>query len=346
MEKTKVFDLGSVREVCWDMQFAEEAEGISLNMHKLVRKNIVLTCDKPWEGSTCGYISLMKLGDTFRMYYRACDGLLAGAEEKEKKEQDGPDFTGCSDALKSTICMAESKDGKTFNRVNVCKFEAYGEKETNIVFRDTEEYIDNFSIFCDKNPDCPADEKFKALRYTEGPEENHLAYYKSPDGIDFTFDRILPVEGKFDTFNVTFWDEKTKQYFLYTRNYHKQDGRTTPRREVDIVHDVRDVHVATSKDFITWKDHGRIDFGAEAEDISLYTNGITQYYRSPNMFWGLPVRYNDRVVDRDNFKYLTLPRMNRYESLDKLGREASVVNDAVLITSQTEFILTDTTRPM
>jgi len=338
MEQQKIHHLGNTREVCWDLHFVKDSQGIALKMHKPVRKNVVLTCDKPWEGSTCNYISMMKLNDVFRMYYRASDGLLAKGKEP-KKEKDGPDFTGTSNAYGISVCMAESKDGKTFTRSKICKFEAFGEKENNIVFRDEEEVIDNFSIFYDENPACPPEEKFKALRYAEGEgrTENHLAYYRSPDGIDFTFDRLLPIDGKFDTFNVTFWDKKTEQYFLYTRDYHKPDGRTTPRREVDVVHDIRDIRVSTSKDFKNWEQHGKIDFGKEAEDISLYTNGIAKYFRSDNMFWGLPVRYHDRVRDKHNFKDLTLPGFNRYESLEKLGREASVVNDAVLITSRDGF---------
>jgi len=333
MKETNCIRLGSTREVCWDMHFIENCEGVRLQMHKPVRKNTVLTCDKPWEGSTCGYISLLKVGDVFRMYYRAANAMLIDSLEK-KVEKEGPDFTGCSEAGKISICLAESKDGKTFTRAKICKFDILGEKENNAVFRDEEEVIDNFSIFYDENPDCPSEEKFKALRYTEGPEENHLAYYKSPDGIDFTFERILPIAGKFDTFNVTLWDKKTEQYFLYTRDYHKPDGRTTPRCEVDLVHDIRDIRVSTSKDFKTWEEHGQIDFGQDAEDIPLYTNGITKYFRSENIFWGLPVRYNDRLADKHNFKDLTLPGFDRYASLEKLGREASVVNDAVLITSR------------
>ncbi len=333
MNETNCIQLGSTREVCWDMYFVEESEGVTLTMHKPVRKNVVLNCDAPWEGSHCGYISLLKVGDVFRMYYRAEELSLASKLETEKKK-DGPDFTGSTKAYAVSICMAESKDGKTFTRPSLCKFEIFGEKDNNIIFRDEEEYIDNFSIFYDENPDCPPDEKFKALRYTEGPEENALMYYKSADGLDFTYDRILPVPGKFDTFNVTLWDKKTEQYFLYYRDYHKADGRTTPRCEVDVVHDIRDVRVATSKDFKTWELHGRIDFGPNAEDIPLYVNGITKYFRSENIFWGLPVRYNDRVADKHNFKALTLPGFNRYESIEKLGREATVVTDAVLITSR------------
>ncbi len=339
MEQVKRIELGNTREVCWDLYLAETLEGVSLKMHKPVRKNIVMTCDKPWEGCTTGYLDLMKVGDVFRMYYR-CSDLYVGdflklQEEAEKNE--APDFTGGAYG-NGCICMAESKDGKTFTRPKICKFDFPGEKENNIVFSKDNEFIDNFSIFYDENPACPPEEKFKGLLYREGDDmENFLDYYRSPDGIDFTFDHVLPVRGKYDSFNIVLWDKKTEQYFFYYRDYHKPDGSPTTCKDVDLVYDIRDIRVATSKDFVTWEKHGMIDFGPDAEDIPLYTSNITKYFRSENMFWGLPVRYCDRREDEQNFKDLVLPRIDRYASLEKLGREVSALTDAVLITSRDGF---------
>ncbi|MBE7022303.1 MAG: hypothetical protein E7414_03695 [Ruminococcaceae bacterium] len=340
MEQAKRIELGNTREVCWDLYLAETLEGVTLRMHKPVRKNIVMTCDKPWEGCTTGYLELVKVGDVFRMYYRCGNDFVgeAAKREEEKEEKEGPDFTGSSNKYGGSICMAESRDGKTFTRPKICKFDFFGEKENNIIFRDEKDFIDNCSIFYDENPACPPEEKFKAFAYKIGDDmTNFLDYYRSPDGIDFTFDHVMPVHGKFDSFNIIFWDKKTEQYFFYYRDYHKADGGPTTCKNVDLVYDIRDIRVATSKDFITWEEHGQIDFGPDAEDIPLYTSNITKYFRSENMFWGLPVRYCDRREDEQNFKDLTLPGFDRYASLEKVGREVSALTDAVLITSRDGF---------
>ncbi|MBP3436651.1 MAG: hypothetical protein J6K61_01935 [Clostridia bacterium] len=323
------------REVCWDTFLMDKSEGVQLDMKRPVRKNVCFTCDAIWEGSTCGYASFVQMPDgTIRMYYRASDVRIVEAATGVKVVKDGPDFTGVTNAARVSVCLAESKDGKTFTRVPVNKHPFAESCENNIVFRDEAKAIDNFSVFYDENPACPADEKFKALRYSEGKEENFLAYYKSADGIDFTFERILPINGKFDTYNVTFWDKATEQYYLYSRDYHKPDGRTTPRCQVNLVTDIRDIRLSTSKDFITWEQHGPLIYPEGTEDLGLYVNNVHRYYRSDSMFWGMPTRYFDRREDKENFKHLTLPGFERYECLEKLGREASVVNDAVLMISR------------
>ena len=70
-------DLKSRREVCWDLEVADKATGVSVRAHKPVRKNVALHCTDVWEGRTCGYPSVIKLGDEFRLYYRASGNTLS-----------------------------------------------------------------------------------------------------------------------------------------------------------------------------------------------------------------------------------------------------------------------------
>ncbi|MGQ9540714.1 MAG: hypothetical protein ACUVTY_06430 [Armatimonadota bacterium] len=44
--------------------------GAQLRLHHPVPQEVVLECDRPWEGNTSGYFTVLKDGDRFRMYYR------------------------------------------------------------------------------------------------------------------------------------------------------------------------------------------------------------------------------------------------------------------------------------
>ena len=75
-------------------------------------------------------------------------------------------------------------------------------------------------IFYDTNPNCPADEKYKALVETE---KQTLDYYKSCDGVQFERVRTLADDGAYDSMNVALWDEKSQKYFLFYRGVHGSD---------------------------------------------------------------------------------------------------------------------------
>ncbi len=141
------YELKTNREVCWDMFLVDKSENINLEVHRPVRKNVVMNCDKDWETVGVNYVGMVKVGDTYRMYYRGRD----------------KDFWK---TYKNRLCVAESKDGKTFTRCSIGLYEFDGSKDNNM-FHTEERPIDNFSVFYDTNPDCPADAKFKALSCLE-----------------------------------------------------------------------------------------------------------------------------------------------------------------------------------
>ena len=161
------------RTLLWDMSIAEKAEGVRVNMHRPVRKNIVLKCDAPWEGEHCGYGQVMYDGEKYRLYYRA-SGANAGPWNME-------------DGSHHVLCVAYSKDGKTFEKPDLGIYEYKGSKHNNIVFMLGEKaYFDNFAIFIDKNPNCPEDEKYKSVSMflTDKEKDTYaLKVYKSADGL-------------------------------------------------------------------------------------------------------------------------------------------------------------------
>lgn len=319
------------RELCWDFEIVDKKHGISLRQHQPERKNIALVADEDWEGSHCGYSCIIRTPDGIRFYYRA----------------DNIDFDTFTLTHTPSVCMAESKDGKTFTRPKICKFPHNGSKENNIVMS-FNRYFDNFSIFYDEKPDCPPDEKYKALEgreiraadgtsFADGASvKRKLLYYKSADGISFEYVRELDVDGFFDSYNVAFWDRETSQYFLYYRNFHDVQRQwpdfsfdwRSPRAR-------RDIRVATSKDFAHWSKGRELSYGEDAPDFQLYINNIQRYPYANGWFIGRPTRYIDRASSPNNFNHLTWNGdESRKRRIQTHGREGSAVTDCMLIVSR------------
>ena len=316
------------RFLCWDETLIEKSENISVVMHKPEKKNIALMGDYEWEGPHNGYAAVVQAEGCLRLYYRA---------DAMRQRIDKDKIAG----VHGVICVAESRDGGlTFRKPNIGKYEYNGTKNNNIIFDRTEKPIDNFSVFYDKNPACPKEERFKALCEINyggnDPRGTKLIYYASEDGLDFKEMYALGVRGTFDSYNVMIWDENTEQYFLYYRAFHTPEGEDRLNWKGAKPNWLRHIRVATSKDFKNWTEHGRISFEEGQEVYQLYTNQITKYYRSKDTFIGFPVRYNDRVTEQRNFHFM--PLGDRHENITAVyGREGTAVTDCVIMTSKDGF---------
>lgn len=312
-----------MRFLCWDKDNIKFSDNVRVAMHKPQKKNIALVCDEEWEGAHNGYAGLVRVGDVLRIYYRA---------DSSRFTKDGMTALGGG-----VICMAESRDGGiTFSRPVIGKYEFNGSKFNNIVFA-REEKIDNFSVFYDENPACPDDERFKALARDDA-DNPKLRYYASADGINFREMRALPIVGRFDSYNTLIWNGDTGLYYLYFRGFHSADGRDKLFLEdgIDLVNDIRDIRVATSRDFVNWETHGRIKFASGQSDMPLYTNHITRYYREPGTLIGFPLRYLDRAPLEQNFK--SMPLYDRRENITRIyGRIGTSLTDSVIMTSRDGF---------
>ncbi|MBR5307709.1 MAG: hypothetical protein IKU43_02985 [Clostridia bacterium] len=307
------------KEVFWDFALCEKNNGITIKNHRPVRKNTVISLNKPWEGEHGGYHSLVKIGDTYRIYYRAA-GYNAGPEQVES-------------GYHSMFCVAESTDGKTFTRPKLGLFEYNGSKDNNIIFAVEGKNVDNFSVYYDENPDCPADAKFKALTSTApNGAKFKLAYYKSADGYKFEYIDVLPIEGAFDSLNLTIWVSEKNKYRIYFRNFHTIDGADIPVGNHDDT-SIRDIRYVESEDFVSWTEPKRIAFTDGKENIQYYTSGITKY-PDTDMYFGVPVRYVDRVNDAVNYKHL--PKLDGFRErlIKREGRGGTAVTDCTLIFSR------------
>jgi len=316
------------RTVLWNFDICDKVDGISLRYHRPERRNIALECTEAWEGETCCYISAVKDGDIYRLYYRA-SSAKSGFPGIENSKRHG------------VVCVAESRDGKIFTRPNVGIYDYGGTKDNNIVFT-RGEYIDNFSVWLDENPDCPKDARYKALSLCGN---RCLAYYKSADGLHFLPAGLIPVTGTFDSLNLITWDKDTKKYRIYFRYFHHTDGSEPVKDEkFDESTGFRDVRYTESEDFETWSEPVRIAYSDGKDSIQYYTSGITKYHRA-DAYYGIPTRYADRINDMQNFRHLSDLDGKRMDMIEKLGRIGSAVTDSTFIHSCDGKVFTRSSEP-
>ncbi len=251
-EKT-VVEIGSRLELFVDAFMIDSMTGSAARrLHHPVPREVVLKFDKPWEGPYCAYVAVMIDDGRVKLYYRGWPGL-----QKE-----------------ACTCVAESDDGVHFTRPNLGLIEWDGSKDNNIVWKGGGSH--NFTPFKDTNPNCPADQRYKAL--ASGASKKHgLVPFVSPDGYRWRKLRDEPVitNGAFDSQNLAFWDAVNEEYVAYFRMF--KNG-------------VRDIRRCTSKDFVNWSEYADLDYG-DAPREHLYTNAIIPYFRAPHIQLGFPCRF-------------------------------------------------------
>ncbi len=308
------------RFLCWDNSDIENCNNITVFQHALQRKNIALACNDEWDGVHNAYARIIKVDDGYRMYYRAWG-------------QNGFVYEDNSIADRSFICVAESKDGKEFTKINVYKYEFNGSKDNNIVFyRDNGRNIDTFTIYYDENPDCNPQEKYKALVRDQATDV--LDYYISADGFDFKYVERIDVNGTFDSFNVVFWSEEEKQYRLYFRGFHHPDGSLANGiADVDETNDIRDIRLAVSKDFRKWEFVDFLHIDGIPNNVQLYTNQVVDYYRNSGTYLGFPMRYCDRAPEKANFKKMAYSK-EREGIIERYGRGGTAISDVGIMLSR------------
>ena len=303
----KPIDIGTRRELFIDDYMIDSMTNVELKMHEPVRREVSMKFDKPWEGSGCGYFTVMQDSDRYRMYYHAWQILH---------------YSDQYPSHRLVIGYAESHDGITWARPNLGLSDFKGLKDNNIVLGDirgTE--CHDFSPFVDKNPKATPEGKYKAVGLAAAYKPWGLWAFKSPDAIHWTPMKEGPVftQGALDTQNIAYWSEREQQYVLYYRVF---------------VKDVRHIERAVSNDFINWKRDGLLDFGdaGPTPTEQFYVNQIKPYYRAPHISIGFAARYVDRGLTVSTDK-LPEPE-DRKRRIASNPRYGTAVTDSVLITSR------------
>lgn len=254
-------------------------------------KEIALVFDQPWE-KAANYVTVIKDGPTYRMYYR-------GTTLK-------PD--GEFDAEAEVTCYAESRDGITWTKPNLGLHEFNGSRANNILLGPDPRHIShNFAVFLDSRPGVPAEERFKAVggvfdgngvRHASAAEVakgGGLFRFVSGDGLHW---KLLSPEPLFagyalDSLNCPVWVADENQYAIYLRTW--SEGGTP---EQPAFRGYRTISRAVSKDFLTWSKPERMSFGDSAPE-NLYTNGTHPYFRDPHLLIALGFRFSPQrqVID-------------------------------------------------
>lgn len=303
-----LIEIGARREPFWDEYLIDAARTTAqLTLHRPQPREVVIEHDRPWEGDGCDFHCIVRDDDRYRLYY------LGWETREPAATRHGP----------IVVCYAESTDGKTWTKpdLGICAFD--GSTANNIILDGETAIFDNFSVFKDPNPACPAGERYKGVGL-DG-RDHWLWCFTSADGIHFRKAWQLTNRGAFDTLNTACWDRHAGRYLCYLRDFHDVPGD-------DWNAGIRDVRWMTSTDFKTWSEPVLLDFG-DADDYPLYTNVVQPYYRADHLFVGFPSRYVEKKAWTANFAALAGAERRR-ERMQVQPRYGLTVTDCVFMSSR------------
>lgn len=256
-------------EMFVDYQLIETTSNVKLKLHKPIRKEKVILFNHPHECNTSGYVTILKFKNKFHMYYRGYTII----EDKKIKEE-------CT-------CLAYSDDGINFYKPNLNLVEYDGNKDNNIILKDSE-LCHNFTPFIDTNPNCDKKMIIKAVGGHKKTAVNKAKLYGlySSDGIHFhkIQDQPILTDGMFDSQNVVFYDNIIDKYRCYSR-YFDISGIDNPKPYEGI----RAIQSCISDDFITWDKNIRNKYNTPIME-QFYTNATT-ICKDTNIYLSFPKRY-------------------------------------------------------
>ena len=290
----EIANIGSRLELFVDSFLIDKLDNVRLILHEPKEAGNVLSFDRPWEGPFCGYVSIIKDGDKYRLYYR---GLPTAGKDGSTSE---------------TTCYAESADGIHWDRPDLHIYEVSGTLNNNVILANAAPVTHNFSPFLDRREGINPKNKFKALG---GIQESGLIALGSGDGIHWNILQEEPVitRGQFDSQNVSFWSQEEKSYLCYFRSWTRVGDRN-----------YRTVSRTTSVDFILWTDPVKMDFG-DTPIEQLYTNQTAPYFRAPHIYVAIAARFMPKR------QVLTDEQATRLNVDPKYYKDCS---DAVFMTSR------------
>lgn len=298
--------IGSRRELLVDDAFVEKFSGkAELRLHEPTPREIVYRCDAAWEGGLSGYVTVFQDGPLYRMYLRGTEVEIINNDLSESVHP-------------HVMTYSESRDGIHWTKPDLGLFDFQGSKKNNIVWMQVG--MHNFAPFLDTNPNCPADQKYKAIGSNNNPYK--LYAFASADGIHWRYLRPEPIltEGTFDSQNVAFWDPYRKQYASYDRCYGGK-GYTGDRL----------IGTSTSPDFLNWSKRKLLTYEVPNQ-AHLYTNAVLPYYRAPHISVGFPMRYIERKANPHGD---TLPPVDvRKKMVSGMKRIGSDITDGLFMSSR------------
>ncbi len=270
IDAAEPIDIGSRRELFVDKTLIEQMDGqAELKLHHPTPREIAIEFDQPWEGNASGYPTVIQDGDLYRMYYRGHAYIIDDPPLKQAQSE--------------TVCYAESSDGIHWTKPNLGLFDWPGSPENNIIWRGGPE-THNFAPFIDTNPDCPPEQRYKAIGGTV--TSKGLLTFQSADGIHWKplSDGPVVTKGAFDSHNTAFWDPEYNRYSMYVRYFSEAQFKG-----------LRLIGMSHSSDFENWSEPVGLEYPGSPPQ-QMYTNQIGPYYRAPHVLFGFPTRYVARPL--------------------------------------------------
>ena len=294
------------RELFVDQQIIERMENVRLELAQPKDEGVVLKFDQPWEYAA-GFVTVIKDGDKYRMYYRGGRKLPDG-----KYDNDG-----------EVTLYAESPDGINWTKPALGLHKIDG-KDTNIILTANDGRIThNFSPMLDDRPGVPPEERFKAVggKGPTGKPSTGLVRYVSADGIHWKplgKDPLFPGYA-LDSLNVLTWVPEEQCYAIYLRTWSEGGVPSQPKFK-----GIRTISRSTSKDFINWTEPTPMSFGDTPLE-HLYTNNTQPYFRAPQILVSMPFRF---WPDRQIFSN------EEQAALNISAQQMKGLSDAVFMTSR------------
>lgn len=260
--------IGSRIEMLVDEELIENRENLMFRLNKPEQIGVAVTTDKPWEGSgSFCYGSVIEFEGKYFLYYRA--------NKNESGEDTDPG---------QYVCLALSDDGIHWTKPEL-DLVPYGEyAKTNILMAgETSGVIcHNFTPCIDTNPDCPTDERIKAVG---GYAPDGLFVFVSADGIHFRkYSEKPAVTGALlDSQNVLLYDSERKMYRIYSRYFH-----TNPDEEGC---GIRAIRSCESKDCVNWTEPVVNKYSNGSLQEHLYTNATISCPGAAHMLLSFPKRF-------------------------------------------------------
>jgi hypothetical protein len=271
-------DIGSRVEMFVDRWLLHEQRDVTQRLHPPVRREVVLTLERPWEGPGSAYYTVFRDGAKVRMYYR-------GLGSFQKRQNPSP-----------VMCYAESDDGIHFSRPSLGLVPHGGSTDNNII-PGVPPAADSFTPFLDGNPAAKPDERYKAV--LSGMAGGQVHGFASADGVNWRLIRPEPIstDGSFDSLNVAFWDELTRQYRLFSRFLDVPGLNDNAARNRAVWQEgttadwVRAIQSSTSADFLTWSPAVAHQYPPGTPREHFYTNATVRCPEAPHVLLSFPKRF-------------------------------------------------------
>ncbi|MGH8016938.1 MAG: hypothetical protein ACREIA_01395, partial [Opitutaceae bacterium] len=205
--------IGSQKQLFIDDLLIESKSNVTLAVNPPVKtgeRNIV--AEHPWEDLALGYVNILEVGGTYRMWY-GCDSFGKGARQEAEAEQENKRVVN--------LGYATSSDGIRWEKPVLGLVEFRGSRENNLVMTNM-----FGTVFLD--PRTADGNRFKFAGCSR--PNRGLEILTSPDGVRWLpfGDKPVLSEGHYDTQNQVFWDESRGKYVSYVRRWEGFDAARSP----------------------------------------------------------------------------------------------------------------------